>query len=186
MNGIERCIDDDIPFEIPANWMWSKLGNCLDVRDGTHDTPKYVQTGIPLVTSKNLKEGYIDFSTVKYISEYDHNIISQRSKVDKGDILYAMIGSIGNPVLYKGNDVFSIKNMALFKNIKNIINMEYIYYYLLLVQNDMKKYASGGVQSFVSLTYLRNYFIPIPPISEQKRIVNKVKELSKTIKLLAE
>ena len=104
----------------------------------------------------------------------------------KGDILYAMIGSIGNPVLYKGNDVFSIKNMALFKNIKNIINMEYIYYYLLLVQNDMKKYASGGVQSFVSLTYLRNYFIPIPPISEQKRIVNKVKELSKTIKLLAE
>ena len=186
LNGIERCIDDDIPFEIPANWMWSKLGNCLDVRDGTHDTPKYVQTGIPLVTSKNLKEGYIDFSTVKYISEYDHNIISQRSKVDKGDILYAMIGSIGNPVLYKGNDVFSIKNMALFKNIKNIINMEYIYYYLLLVQNDMKKYASGGVQSFVSLTYLRNYFIPIPPISEQKRIVNKVKELSKTIKLLAE
>ena len=186
LNGIERCIDDDIPFEIPANWMWSKLGNCLDVRDGTHDTPKYVQTGIPLVTSKILKEGYIDFSTVKYISEYDHNIISQRSKVDKGDILYAMIGSIGNPVLYKGNDVFSIKNMALFKNIKNIINMEYIYYYLLLVQNDMKKYASGGVQSFVSLTYLRNYFIPIPPISEQKRIVNKVKELSKTIKLLAE
>ena len=64
--------------------------------------------------------------------------------------------------------------------------MEYIYYYLLFAQNDMKKYASGGVQSFVSLTYLRNYFIPIPPISEQKGIVNKVKELSKTIKLLAE
>ena len=84
--------------------------------------------------------------------------------------MYAMIGSIGNPVLYQGNDEFSIKNMALFKRVSNGMDMEYVYWFLVLVQEDMKKAASGGVQSFVSLGYLRNYLIPVPPIAEQKRI----------------
>ena len=95
----EVCIDDEIPFEIPENWCWARMGSYLDVRDGTHDTPKYVLEGIPLVTSKNLCNGKIDFSTAKFISREDHLAISLRSKVDAGDIMYAMIGSIGNPVL---------------------------------------------------------------------------------------
>ena len=173
----EVCIDDELPFDIPANWLWARMGTCLDVRDGTHDTPKYVPAGIPLVTSKNLCNGEIDFSTAKFISEEDHLIISQRSKVDDGDIMYAMIGSIGNPVLYKGNTEFSIKNMALFKRIPNGLDMEYVYWFLYLSQDTMKKFASGGVQSFVSLGYLRNYWIPVPPIQEQHRIVTAIKKL---------
>lgn len=91
--------------------------------------------------------------------------------------MYAMIGSIGNPVLYYGNDEFSIKNMALFKKIDNGLTMEYVYWFLFFSQDNMKKYASGGVQSFVSLNYLRNYFIPIPPLAEQKRIVETIENL---------
>ena len=173
----EVCIDDEIPFDIPENWCWARMGTCLDVRDGTHDTPKYVPAGIPLVTSKNLCNGKIDFSTAKLISEEDHLAISQRSKVDDGDIMYAMIGSIGNPVLYKGNAEFSIKNMALFKKIPHGLDMEYVYWFLYLSQDTMKKFASGGVQSFVSLGYLRNYWIPVPPIQEQHRIVTAIKQL---------
>ena len=74
----EVCIDDEIPFEIPENWCWARMGSCLDVRDGTHDTPKYVLEGIPLVTSKNLCNGKIDFSTAKFISREDHLAISVR------------------------------------------------------------------------------------------------------------
>lgn len=177
IDGKERCIVDEVPFEIPDSWCWCKMGICLDVRDGTHDTPKYVPKGIPLVTSKNLCNGSIDFSTAKFISLEDHEAISQCSKVDTDDIMFAMIGSIGNPVLYHGNEVFSIKNMALFKKIENGMDMEYVYWFLYISQSDMKKYASGGVQSFVSLSYLRNYYIPIPPIAEQKRIVVKIEEL---------
>ena len=142
----EVCIDDEIPFEIPENWCWARMGSYLDVRDGTHDTPKYVLEGIPLVTSKNLCNGKIDFSTAKFISREDHLAISLRSKVDAGDIMYAMIGSIGNPVLYNGNAEFSIKNMALFKKIANGLDMEYVYWFLYLSQDTMKKFASGGVQ----------------------------------------
>ena len=180
----EVRIDDEIPFEIPENWCWARMGSCLDVRDGTHDTPKYVLEGIPLVTSKNLCNGKIDFSTAKFISREDHLAISLRSKVDAGDIMYAMIGSIGNPVLYNGNAEFSIKNMALFKKIANGLDMEYVYWFLYLSQDTMKKFASGGVQSFVSLGYLRNYWIPVPPIQEQHRIVTAIKQILPKISTL--
>ena len=172
----EVCIDEEIPFEIPSGWSWSRLGTCLDVRDGTHDTPRYVSEGVPLVTSKNLSNGRIDFSTAKLISKQDSDAINQRSKVDSGDIMYAMIGSIGNPVLYRGADEFSIKNMALFKCVPDGMYMEYVYWFLVLAQEDMKKAASGGVQSFVSLGYLRNYLIPVPPIVEQKRICYAIEQ----------
>ena len=175
--GLEEvCIDDEIPFEIPSGWSWSRLGTCLDVRDGTHDTPRYVSEGVPLVTSKNLSNGRVDFSTAKLISREDSQAINQRSKVDSGDIMYAMIGSIGNPVLYQGTDEFSIKNMALFKYVPDGMYMEYVYWFLVLAQEDMKKAASGGVQAFVSLGYLRNYLIPVPPIEEQKRICDTIEQ----------
>ena len=173
----EHCIDEELPYEIPASWCWSKLGTCMDVRDGTHDTPKYVDCGVPLVTSKNLYNGKIDFSTAKLISKEDSVAINQRSKVDDGDILFAMIGSIGNPVLYYGSDDFSIKNMALFKKIPGGMDMEYVYWFLVLIQDEMKKSASGGVQAFVSLGFLRNFLIPVPPDSEQKRICKAIRQI---------
>ena len=169
--------EDEISFEIPETWKWVRLGDSLDVRDGTHDTPKYVAKGYPLVTSKNLKNGIIDFDNCKYISELDYIKISERSKVDRNDILFAMIGSIGNPVLVLTDTKFSIKNMALFKNISSIIDMRYLLWFLFFSQETMKKKASGGVQSFVSLKFLREFLFPLPPLAEQQRIVEKIEEL---------
>ena len=88
-----------------------------------------------------------------------------------------MIGSIGNPVLVLTDTKFSIKNMALFKNISSIIDMRYLYWFLFFSQETMKKKASGGVQSFVSLKFLREFLFPLPPLAEQERIVEKIEEL---------
>ena len=89
-----------------------------------------------------------------------------------------MIGSIGNPVMVESTPDFCIKNVALFKNpVKSLINNKYLYYYLDYSQERMKKESTGGVQQFVSLNYLRNYYIPIPPIEEQQRIVDRIEEL---------
>lgn len=170
--------DNEKPFEIPASWKWVRLYDILDVRDGTHDTPKYVIKGIPLVTSKNLINNTINFETAKLISIEDAKYINTRSVVDTGDILFAMIGTIGNPVLVKKDREFCIKNMALFKPIDcKLFEMLYLFWYLQKEQDSMKKKASGGVQSFVSLKYLRNYLLPIPPLAEQKRIVAKIEEI---------
>ena len=169
--------EEEIPFAIPENWVWVRLGDYLDVRDGTHNTPKYTPTGVPLITSKNLSNNNLDFLNIKYISFDDAEEINKRSKVDVSDILFAMIGSIGNPVLVKEDILFCIKNVALFKRISAFTNMEYIYYCLFYFQEDMKDKASGGVQSFVSLNYLRNYLIPLPPLTEQQQIVEKLNRL---------
>ena len=84
------------------------------MRDGTHDTPDYVSSGVPLITSKNLEEHGLDFENVKFISKQDHVEISKRSGVSLGDVLFAMIGTIGNPCEVKTEAKFSIKNVALF------------------------------------------------------------------------
>ena len=175
---LPEITDDEKPFDIPESWKWVHINDAIDVRDGTHDTPKYVSYGVPLVTSKNLVDGGIDFDTAKLISEEDSKAINLRSGVDDGDILFAMIGTIGNPVLVKKDREFSIKNMALFKQYnEDLFEMKYLLYFLRLAQSEMKKAASASVQSFVSLSVLRNYLMPLPPLAEQKRIVAKLEGL---------
>ncbi len=166
----------EAPFEIPDNWEWVKLGDFLDVRDGTHDSPKYVEKGYPFVTSKNLVDGRIDFSTCKQISKSDYDKFNERSHVDDGDILYAMIGSIGNAVLVKKDRDFAIKNVALFKKKNSQTNMGYVYYWLCFIEKTLKGNAAGGLQPFISLSMFREQAFPLPPLAEQQRIVAKIEE----------
>jgi type I restriction enzyme, S subunit len=176
----------EIPFQIPKTWKWVRLGEIFDVRDGTHDTPKYVLKGYPLITSKNLSTDKFDLKNIKYISEDDYTKISQRSFVDIGDILFAMIGTIGNPVINDLDFKYAIKNVALFKKIPPINNLEFLFYFLKTSVEDMKNKAGGGVQSFVSLNFLREYLYPLPPLAEQTRIVEVVEGEMAKIKQMEE
>ena len=172
-DGTIKCIEDEIPFDVPNNWEWCRLNSIVDVRDGTHDTPAYVDKGIPLITSKNLIEGGIDYTNVKYISEKDALSINERSGVNIGDILFAMIGTIGNPSMVTEDVLISIKNVALFKfTYSDNLSNYFIMYFLDYAQEDMKKRPSGGLQPFVSLNFLRTYLVPIPPVEEQHRIAS--------------
>jgi len=169
---------NEVRITIPNNWKWSRLGDAFDVRDGTHDSPKYQECGYPLVTSKNIYNGVLDLSNIKYISEEDHLKISERSKVDRGDILFAMIGSIGNPVIIDIEPNFSVKNVGLFKYYDpKQSNPKYLQYYLMLAEKWFKEESTGAVQSFVSLGKLRSFPFPVAPLKEQDSIVAKVDEL---------
>jgi type I restriction enzyme, S subunit len=175
---LQPPVDKEIGFDLPHGWAISRLGVAYDVRDGTHDTPKYIDTGFPLITSKNLSSGKLSFEDVKLISERDHLQISERSGVDKGDILFAMIGSIGNPVIVDTDRRFSIKNVALFKYFdRDLASPGFLRVFLQHAANRMKESAAGGLQPFVSLGFLRRYPIALPPLAEQRRIVVKVDEL---------
>ena len=89
-----------------------------------------------------------------------------------------MIGTIGNPVIVNKDREFSIKNVALFKNInRNYLSEKWIKIILEALTNKMIEQTSSGLQPFVSLDFLRNYIIPVPPYKEQIRIVNKVYDL---------
>lgn len=167
-------------------WVEKKLGEVYDVRDGTHDSPKYHSDGYPFVTSKNLVNGIIDMNNVQFISKEDYDKINERSKVDKGDVLFAMIGSnLGHPAIVDFEPHFAIKNVALFKVPSNQLN-RYLLYLLSsdMIMDRMNKNSNGSSQPFVSLKFLRNFEISLPSLSEQHRIVRTLDTLSEKCRRL--
>ncbi|MDO5741685.1 MAG: restriction endonuclease subunit S [Vagococcus sp.] len=176
--ALPEITEEEKPYDIPDNWEWVRLSDIQDVRDGTHDTPSYVANGVPLITSKNLINGNLCFKNVKYISFEDADDIDKRSKVDSGDILFAMIGTIGNPVIVETHGQrISIKNVALLKQFSKEFSGEFVFQFLQSQQDFMRKNASGGLQKFYSLTMIRKMVAPCPPLEEQKRIVSKIKKI---------
>lgn len=165
------------------SWEEKKLGEVNDVRDGTHDSPKYVQDGYPLVTSKNLTSEVLDFSDISFISEVDYISINKRSKVEIGDIIFGMIGTIGNPVLLK-IDGFAIKNVALLKKGGFIDNSFLIQ---LLQSSSFIKYISlenaGGTQKFLGLSQIRNFQLFSPSLPEQTAIGSFFQDIDQLISL---
>lgn len=163
-------------------WSTSKLNEVCDVRDGTHDSPKYVSEGYPFVTSKNITNGELDFSNVQYISKVDYLHFEKRSHVDDGDILMPMIGTVGGAVIVKKDREFSIKNVCLIKFSKtnNVLNT-YIKY--VLNSDEMNLYfdslKKGGNQPFIGLNTIRSLMIPIPPKNVQYDFVSFVNQVDK-------
>ncbi|ASF47829.1 restriction endonuclease subunit S [Methylovulum psychrotolerans] len=164
------------------DWEEKELGDISDVRDGTHDSPKYHQNGFAFITSKNLlANGSIDFENVSLISELDFNNFNKRSKVDIGDILFGMIGTIGNPVLIKTSG-FAIKNVALIKEkqeLKNIFLVHYLNSSLVLKQFD--DVTVGNTQKFIALGKIRKLKIHIPSLPEQTKIAKFLTEIDEKI-----
>ncbi|MCI8365924.1 MAG: restriction endonuclease subunit S, partial [Eubacterium sp.] len=153
------------------DWQQCKLDVIADVRDGTHDSPQYTVDGHPFVTSKNVKDGYINYNDIQFISEKDYKEVNKRSKVDKNDILMGMIGTIGNIALVREIPDFAIKNVALIKDTGNIF---YLYLYHCLqsasIVNQLNGNLDGGTQKFIALNKVRELDIPIPNVDEQHKI----------------
>jgi type I restriction enzyme S subunit len=172
----------DMP-QLPKGWVWTTTSEASAyVTDGTHDTPKYVKEGVALVTSKNLKADGLDFVSCRNISPEDHIKISVRSGVENGDLLFAMIGTIGNPVVVQTKRAFSIKNVALFRKNKSVVESEYLKFWLespfFNKVLETKNLLKGTTQKFIPLEHLRILPVPLSPLKEQHRIVVKVEELS--------
>ncbi len=174
---------------IPKSWEVVQFDKVCDIRDGTHDSPKYIESGIPFITSKHLTDNGIDFTETNYISKENHIEFSKRSKVDNGDILFGMIGTIGKPNIVNTDFEFSIKNIALLKLSCNEL-LSNIYVLNLLKSNiitkQFSKLSNGGVQSFIALGMIRKLKIPLPPLEEQKQIAEILSTVDKKLENLKE
>ena len=135
---------------------------CHLVTDGTHDTPKPVESGFPLVKAKEIGGGIIDFENCVQIAAVDHEQVIARSKPERGDTLFAHIGaSLGEAAYVNTDRPFSIKNVALFKPNESIIDGRYLYYIVKspAFQSIAKASRTGSAQPFLSLGHLRGHKI---------------------------
>ena len=151
--------NEKLKREIPTSFDVKSLSEIIEVKDGTHDSPKPQDNGYFLLTSKHLTERGLDYASAYKISKEDYESINKRSKVDTNDILFSMIGTIGNSYFVEETNInFAIKNMALFKTSAKRWFSEYLYLYLSSC--DYKHYEgnslSGSIQKFVSLRTLRD------------------------------
>ncbi len=165
------------PLNNSKGYPIARMGDVCDVRDGTHASPKYVsEGGHPLVTSKNVTQGRLDLSDVNYISPEDFAEINRRSKVDVGDIILPMIGTIGSPIIVEAEPNFAIKNVALIKFsaesppaifVHHLLSGQYFQHYVGLRNR-------GGTQKFISLGDLRAFPLVIPPKDEIHIFVERI------------
>ena len=158
---------------------------CTRVADGTHATPKPVNAGKKLVTSKNIVKGKLSLEDCYCISQDDFDEINRRSKVDLGDVLLSMIGTVGATCVIEIESDFAIKNVALLKN-KDLLHGKYLNYYLSTSEGQLliRERLRGTTQQYIPLEDVRNLPIKVPCNPDKmKEIVNVLSAFDDKIEL---
>ena len=171
----EVCIDEEIPFEIPENWAWCRLGSILEkLTDGTHSTPKYTDSGVPFISVKDVSSGVLSFDNAKHISESEHRELYKRCDPKRGDILLTKVGTTGIPVIVDTDEEFSLfVSVAQLRFSHLLLDANYLLLLIEspLVQQQCTEHTRGvGNKNWV-MRDIANTLVAIPPLAEQKRIV---------------
>ena len=181
--GEVKCIDDEIPFEIPATWNWARLSNITSILgDGIHGTPEYDATGtVYFINGNNLSNGSIEIKAdTKKVSEQEAE--KHKRLLNSTTVLVSINGTLGNVAFYNGENVILGKSACYFnlmgnidkQYIKHILETEYFTEYA-------KNVATGSTIKNVPLAGMRNFLIPVPPITEQHRIILGMERLAHPI-----
>ena len=181
--GEVKCIDEEIPFEIPATWNWARLSNITSILgDGIHGTPEYDATGtVYFINGNNLSNGSIEIKAdTKKVSEQEAE--KHKRLLNSTTVLVSINGTLGNVAFYNGENVILGKSACYFnlmgnidkQYIKHILETEYFTEYA-------KNVATGSTIKNVPLAGMRNFLIPVPPITEQHRIILGMVRLAHSI-----
>ena len=178
-----ECIADNLPFEeLPKGWAWARLGNLLSlVSDGTHKTPQYTESGVLFLSVQNVSGGSFDLTKVRHVSQETHEELCKRAKPSRGDILLCRIGTLGKPIIVDVDYEFSIFVSlgllrpiltAIAKWICSCIDSPIGFAWIESVK------VGGGTHTFkINLGDIPDFILPVPPLAEQRRIVERVNEL---------
>ncbi len=170
---------------VPNGWQISRLEEIAKITDGAHKTPRYTTSGVPFLRVTDIKGNYIDLSSVKFISDEEHLQLIKRCKPEPGDILYSKNGTIGIPCLINWNWEFSIfVSLALIKlTNKNLSLPEYIVYVLAsdFIKEQIRLRVKTGTVTNLHLEEIKEFQIPLPPSSEQKKIVEILSSVDEAI-----
>jgi type I restriction enzyme, S subunit len=171
-----RMVDSELG-PIPEGWEVKTIGDACLVGDGAHAKIKRQASGILYLTCKNLKEGGLDLSKIDYISEEDYNKYFREdskalTKLKAGDVIFSIIGTIGEPYLVKLKDYFGISSsVAILRRNKSVLSTNYLYYWVKseIFQNALYGIKGGVAQGYVSLEMIKSLPLYYPKLLIQNQ-----------------
>ena len=177
----EVCIDEYLPFELPNNWQWERLINLYNFIDYRGSTPTKIDTGVPLITAKNVKKGYIDYKIRDYISEEEYCTRQSRGISQRGDILFTTEAPLGNVALADLDQFSAGQRLITLQqyNTYPLINNNLVMYFMLsdCFQSQLIEQSTGTTVKGIKADKLKQLWIPVPPLQEQVRILAQLRKV---------
>ena len=180
--GEVKCIDEEIPFEIPQGWEWCRVTDVmLKITDGTHRSPTNTDNGdFMYITAKNIKEDGISLANITFVSKDVHDEIYSRCNPEYGDLLYIKDGATTGIVTINNiKKPFSLLSSVALLKPTSEINTNYILFFLRTPLNleSVRSSMKGCAITRITLRQIEKWLVPVPPYEEQLRIVSFIKEL---------
>lgn len=155
---------------------------CKIITDGTHQSPKFVESGIPFLLVSNIANNAITYDTKKFITEETYSELIKRTPVEIGDILLSTVGSYGHPAVVKSNKRFCFqRHIAYLKPKTELVNSDYLHEAFLSsdVQRQIQECVKGIAQKTLNLSEIRKIYLPLPPLNLQEQFSNFVTKVDK-------
>ena len=177
----DKCIASEVPFEeLPEGWAWARLETVYNFIDYRGKTPHKSPSGVRLMTASNIRQGYIDYTREEYISEDEYATRLSRGETHRGDLLFTTEAPMGYCAICEmkrcscGQRVITLQNYGTVGP-DNALFCQIILSPLFQIQ--VKDHATGTTAKGIKAAVLKELFLPIPPLAEQRRIVERVNEL---------
>ena len=176
--GEVKCIDEEIPFEIPQGWEWTRIGNIFNHTSGKQQSSNNKSGGTPqkFITTSNLYWGYFLLNNVKVMNFTEEEI--KTCSATKGDLLVCEGGAgYGRSAIWNENYDICLQNHV--HRLRPLVDgtCEYVYYFIYLQKESNSLASVGTAMPGLSANRLKSLLIPLPPIAEQKRITNILSEV---------
>ena len=184
---LPQIVTEEIPFEMPLGWKWCRLESIFNFIDYRGATPNKTDHGIPFVTAKNVRQGYIDYSIKEYISEEDYRNRQSRGISHKGDLLFTTEAPMGYAAiadLEKFSAGQRLITLQQYTDNPSLDNRYYMYAIsTIFFQKQLDEKCSGTTVKGIKADRLKEFLVPLPPLAEQRRIVAKLDEVLEIIKV---
>ena len=187
MDGIERCIDDEIPFEMPESWCWCRLKSIVNIVSArrVHQSD-WQSEGVPFYRAREIGKladtGYVENDL--YITEALYAKLASSGVPHSGDLMVTAVGTLGKAYIVKDDDRFYYKDASVicFENFSKVCPA---YLKILMrspyIKDQIKQSSVGTTVGTITIVKANEYLIPLPPLKEQKRIADQIDYLRQHI-----
>ena len=179
-DGSVKCIEDEIPFDLPEGWAWARLNQIYNFIDYRGATPNKISSGVPLITAKNVKSGYIDYTIDEYISEEEYWDRQQRGTSRLGDVLFTTEAPLGNAAIADIEKFSAGQRLITFQHYGSCVLNNHTFLYFILsdfFQDQLHTRKTGSTVAGIKASILKTLLLPVPPIAEQDIIGAKCENL---------